>query len=100
MKILNEEQIKNGLSIFDLWRYACNGNTQRLKKYYAGGGIKNLRYKAFGTEHSLIAGAFRNRQHDTVEYLISIGETVMLTEAEEFRDYLDKFSKGDKNNVI
>lgn len=83
------------MQIKELWNCACNGNIKKLKRYYKSGGTKNLRYRAFRTEHSLIAGAYRNKQHDTVNFLLSIGETITLAEAEEFRDYLNKFGKGE-----
>lgn len=57
-----------------LWEYACSGNIEELKKYYDNGGSINNRYFKFGEGHSLIMGAFRNNQFDTVEYLMSVGE--------------------------
>ena len=56
--------------IKELWEYACNGNIEGLKKYYDDGGSINNRYFKFGEGHSLIMGAFRNNQFDTVEYFI------------------------------
>ena len=58
-----------------LWTMACNGQTEKLKKYYENGGKTGCRYNKFVT-HSLIAGAWRNRQYDTVKYLVQVGETI------------------------
>lgn len=81
------------MNMENLWNYACSGNLKKLKKYFENGGEVNRRYSKFNQEHSLIAGAYRNKQHDTVNFLLSVGETITLEEAEEFRDYLDKFGK-------
>lgn len=68
-----------------LWENACSGNIDALKEYYNGGGSINNRYLKFGEEHSLIMGAFRNNQFDTVEYLMSVGEELSQKEYEEFK---------------
>lgn len=81
------------MNIENLWSYACSGNLEKLKKYFGNGGEVNRRYLKFNQEHSLIAGAYKNKQHDTVNFLLSVGETITLEEAEEFREYLDKFGK-------
>ena len=81
------------VNIENLWSYACSGNLEKLKKYFENGGEVNRRYSKFNQEHSLIAGAYRNKQHNTVNFLLSVGETITLEEAEEFREYLDKFGK-------
>lgn len=73
----------NDISIDILWLYACSGNTEKLKLYYNEHGKINKRYNKFNTEHSLIIGAFRNNQFETVEYLISVGETLTEKEKEE-----------------
>ena len=70
-------------TINKLWENACSGNIKALKEYYSKypDGI-NKRYNRFNTEHSLIMGAFRNNQFETVEYLVSVGETVTDKEKE------------------
>lgn len=73
----------NDMTIDELWTYACSGNITRLKTYYNNSGKLNRRYDKFSTEHSLIMGAFRNNQYDTVEYLMSVGETLTEKEKEE-----------------
>ena len=77
--------------IKELWEYACSGNIEELKKYYDDGGSINNRYFKFGEGHSLIMGAFRNNQLDTVEYLISAGEEVTKKEYDEICVEMRKF---------
>ena len=66
-----------------LWEYACNGDIEKLKKYYSEHNETNRRYCRFNKEHSLIMGALRNNQFETVEYLISIGENITDEEKEQ-----------------
>ena len=73
-----------------LWEYACSGNIEELKKYYDDGGSINNRYIKFGEGHSLIMGAFRNNQFDTVEYLMSVGEEISKKEYEEIHTEMRK----------
>ena len=94
--------------IESLWSLACSGDIDSLRDYYNNGGITNLRYNRFNTEYSLIAGALSNRQYDTIDYLLSVGETVTDEEFKEI-EYLvrrqnvlreiyksyQKYSKGD-----
>lgn len=76
------------LPIEKLWGLACSGDIKSLKFYYDHGGKANRRYVKFGKTHSLIAGAFRNGEYATVEYLRSVGET---TEGEAERIELKAF---------
>lgn len=71
------------LSIEKLWSYVCNGKIDKVKEYYKQGWNKNTRYDAFKIHHSLIAGAFRNKQHEIVDYLLSEGETITPDEITE-----------------
>lgn len=73
-----------------LWEYACSGNIEELKKYYDNGGSINNRYFKFGEGHSLIMGAFRNNQFDTVEYLMSVGEEPSKKEYMEIQTEMRK----------
>ena len=73
-----------------LWEHACSGNIEELKKYYDNGGSVNNRYIKFGEGHSLIMGAFRNNQFDTVEYLMSVGEEISPKEYEEIQTEMRK----------
>lgn len=73
-----------------LWEYACSGNTEKLKEYYENGGSINNRYFRFGESHSLIMGAFRNSQFDTVEYLMSVGEELTDKEYSDIKGEMRK----------
>lgn len=73
-----------------LWEYACSGNIKELKKYYDDGGSINNRYFRFGESHSLIMGAFRNNQFDTVEYLMSVGEELTDKEYNDIKGEMRK----------
>lgn len=64
------------MEIEKLFMAACAGDMPTLKEYYSANGKKNLRYKKFGKENSLIMGAFRNNQWKTLDYLLSVGETI------------------------
>lgn len=79
------------MDIEKLWEAACSGNIMELKNYYEDGeGILNIRYEKFGNFHSLIMGAFRNNQFETVEYLLSVGESVTYKEKEEIQRELKR----------
>ena len=69
--------------IYKLWEYVCNGDIEKLKKYYSEHNEINRRYCRFNKEHSLIMGALRNNHFDTAEYLISVGETITDEEKEQ-----------------
>lgn len=98
----------NTKDISKLWSLACSGDIDSLKKYYEGGGEINVRHNRFNTQYSLIIGALSNRQYDTIDYLLSVGETVTDEEFKEI-EYLvrrqnvlreiyksyQKYSKGD-----
>ena len=73
-----------------LWEHACSGNIEELKRYYENDGSVNNRYFKFGDEHSLIMGAFRNNQFETVEYLMSVGEEITPKEYEEIQTEMRK----------
>ena len=73
-----------------LWEYACSGNIEKLKNYYENGGSINNRYFRFGESHSLIMGAFRNNEFDTVEYLMSVGEELTDKEYSDVKGEMRK----------
>lgn len=64
-----------------LFGLACSGNIEALEEYWNGEGDLNVTYSKFGKEHSLIMGAFRNQQYDTVRWLKNHG--CKLTEEEQ-----------------
>ena len=74
-------------NISKLWSLACSGDTDSLKKYYDGVGEFNVRSGRFNTQCSLLIGALGNRKYDTVDYLLSVGETVTDEEFKEI-EYL------------
>ena len=74
-----------------LWEAACSGDIDTLKHYYGvESNVINARYLKFGKEHSLIMGAFRNDQFETVDYLVSVGGTVTEEEKEEMETELKR----------
>lgn len=79
-------------SIDELWSWACSGETEKLKEYYDNGGSINNRYFKFGDSHSLIMGAFRNNQFDTVEYLMSVGEEITPKEYDAMQTEMQKLN--------
>lgn len=79
-------------SIDDLWNWACSGESEKLKEYYDNGGSINNRYFKFGDSHSLIMGAFRNNQFDTVEYLMSVGEEITPKEYDAMQTEMQKLN--------
>ena len=66
-----------------LFGLACSGNIKALEDYWNGEGDLHVTYQKFGKEHSLIMGALRNNQFETVEYLINVGETITDEEKEQ-----------------
>lgn len=78
-------------TIEQLWEASCCGNINTLKSYYRKeSSVLNRRYKAFGGETSLIMGAFNNNEFDTVDYLISVGETITDDEKEMIQKELKR----------
>lgn len=74
------------LTIEELWIAACSGDLTTLRSYYSGVCEINRRYHKFGSDHSLIAGAYRNNQMETVDFLLDMGETVMDHERTELKE--------------
>ncbi len=74
------------LDMENLWIAACSGDNDELEKYYENGGEINRRYSKFGKSHSLIAGAYRNGNLDTVELLQKYGETPEEHERDELKE--------------
>lgn len=74
------------LTIDELWIAACSGDLTTLRSYYSGVCEINRRYHKFGSDHSLIAGAYRNNQMETVDFLLDMGETIMDHERKELKE--------------
>ena len=66
-----------------LFGLACSGNIKALEDYWNGEGDLNVTYQKFGKEHSLIMGAFRNQQYDTVRWLKNHGCRLTHEEQDE-----------------
>lgn len=78
-------------TIEKLWEAACSGDVDTLKQYYRRESqVINARYLKFGKEHSLVMGAFRNNQFETVDYLVNVGETMTEEEKEEMETELKR----------
>ena len=84
----------NVLATRVVWQYACSGELENLKAYYQRGGMVNRRYEAFGKSHSLIAGAYRNNEMETVKYLLSVGETILEHEVAEIQGYINQVRRA------
>ena len=52
-----EESRLDGEDIDELWTEVCSNDQEAVRSYYESGGKRNLRYSAFGQEHSLIMDA-------------------------------------------
>ena len=78
-------------TIEKLWEAACNGDIDTLSNYYERKkDTIPIRYQKFGSEHSLIMGAFRNNQWKAVDYLISVGATITEDEKKEIQTELNR----------
>lgn len=87
---LDELNRQEEIIIYILWSAACSGEIDILKAYYENGGKVGREYFKFGIAHSLIAGALRNKNYETVDYLLSVGETVSgESERREMTAYYD-----------
>lgn len=91
---------KKEVTIKTLWVAACSGDIDTLRNHFSEyPQTINKRYRAFGREHSLIMGAYRNGNYNVVDYLISIGETITDEEKAEAdtimncMKYLEKINK-------
>ena len=76
-------EVVDRVDIEPLWTAACSNDKDTIEYHFEASEERNLRYRAFGQEHSLILGAFRNGHMDMCELLISYGETVTDAEREE-----------------
>lgn len=69
-------------NIDKLFELACSGNIVALEDYWNKEGSLNVNYEKFGRKHSLIMGAFRNQQYDTVRWLQN--HNCRLTDEEQY----------------
>lgn len=84
-----------------LWYAACAGEIETLKAYYMNGGKIGRTYEKFGICHSLIAGAYRNGNFETVHYLLEVGEKPEIYETDVDLEalYMDDVIKAAENLV-
>ena len=87
------------ITLEKLWEAACSGDLETLKKYYDNGGEPNQRYYRFNTHHSLIAGAYRNKQMEVVRYLYEVGERPEEHEKEEVKYFNFAIVIGRRNGT-
>ncbi len=73
-----------------LFELACAGDTETLEELYRNGQHLDVAYEKFWEEHSLIMGAFRNRQWDTVRWLLGCGARLTPAEQEEINGRYQK----------
>lgn len=97
---ISQDQPKNLLDIYDLWSAACAGENDVLQAYYENGGEINRRYIMFGKTHSLIAGAYRNGNIDTVSLLQRYGETPEDHEREELKNLYFRLVMKAAENLV
>lgn len=71
-----------------------------LEAYFKAGGKVGRRYFVSGIAYSLILGALRNGKVETVKYLCSVGETVEMTEKEEFKSFCMENLTGAAENLV
>ena len=69
-----------------LFELACAGEIETLRGLYQNGQRLDVTHEKFGKEHSLIMGAFRNRQWDTARWLLGSGAKLTLEERAEIND--------------
>lgn len=69
-----------------LFELACAGEIETLRGLYQNGQRLDVTHEKFGKEHSLIMGAFRNRQWDTARWLLGSGAKLTLEEWAEIND--------------
>lgn len=69
-----------------LFELTCAGEIETLRGLYQNGQRLDVTHEKFGKEHSLIMGAFRNRQWDTARWLLGSGAKLTLEERAEIND--------------
>lgn len=88
----SEDEINHEL----VWSAVCSNNQDLVSKLFSDGSIKpNTRYERFGNNNSLIMGALRNNNFDMVDFLKSLGETILKSELEEYKSIMAKRNYSD-----
>lgn len=82
----------DGMTEERLFECACSGETDDLEAHLKSGGSLDVAYEKFERENSLLMGAFRNRQWDTVMWLLGNGAGLTGTEQDEVNGrYMEMF---------
>lgn len=76
----------------NIWGLVCEGDDrlEDIRYIFESGLLKpnEFRYDRFGAKHSLIMGALRNGNYKTAELLKSLGEKILKSEVEEYKDLM------------
>ena len=99
---LLEKKVEKASDLFNgkyvpewLWHAVCNADNATVQNWFAEGNPVNLRYSRFNGISSLIMGALRNGNSQTVELLQSYGETILPEEQEEYDELRMYYGLGD-----
>lgn len=84
-----------------LFVMACTGDIENLDTYLKTTGSLDITHRQFGEEYSLIMGAYRNRQWDTVRWLVRHGAKLTAKEQEYINQrYMDLVILEELQNII
>lgn len=76
----------------NIWGLVCEGDNrlEDIRYIFESGLLKpnEFRYDRWGAKHSLIMGALRNGNYKTAELLKSLGEKILKSEVEEYKDLM------------
>ena len=80
---------------------ACTGDIENLDTYYKMTGSLDVTYRKFLKDHSLIMGAYRNSQWDTVLWLLDHGAKLTYEEQQEINEqYMEHMLLWKLQNVV
>lgn len=96
MQMENVEKVRE-----KLFEMACTGDLENLDTYWKITGSLDVTCRKFGAEHSLVMGAFRNRQWETVRWLLEHGAKLTDSEQEEINDqYMEMSLMQKMQNIV
>lgn len=76
----------------NIWGLVCEGDDrlEDIRYIFESGLLKpnEFRYDGWGDKHSLIMGALRNGNYKTAELLKFLGEKILKSEVEEYKDLM------------
>lgn len=83
----NKKEVLN-----NIWGLVCEGDDrlEDIRYIFESGLLKpnEFRYDRWGAKHSLIMGALRNGNYKAAELLKSLGEKILKSEVEEYKDLM------------